>query len=44
MFLTPCSAASKDSIIAIAFDVLGGTKVPVNGPKGSLFIDIPCSS
>ncbi len=31
-------AASNASIIATAFDVLGGTKVPVNGPNGSLFM------
>src|SRR3712207_8027197 len=44
MFLTPCSAASNASIIATAFEVLGGTNVPVNGPNGSLLIVTPAAS
>ena len=32
MFFTPCSAANKVSIIATAWDIQGGTKVPVRGP------------
>ena len=44
MFLTPCSAAKSASIIPITLVMQGGTKVPVNGPKGSRFNLTPWSS
>ena len=44
MFFTPCSAATSASITATAWEMQGGTRVPVRGPKGSRLMEMPFSS
>ena len=44
LYFNSLFSSHNPSRIPTAFDIEGGTNVPVNGPNGSLLIDTPCSS